>query len=253
MSTELVTLEETLGFAVDHVQLGVAKHLIYGYSPADISDVLGIPEPEILALIEEPNFQELRTHLGFEHAEQQITTEAGWDGIEAKSLANLHEIVTVNKDGDFNLKVAAVANKANRRTLRGQRAQNGQASTVIQLNLTQRFVDGQIAMQEPQPKVIRGSVTSTLDKPSVPVIDPTDTTGVDQMKHVAVSGVLVDGVDVSDLETKVDTAGNSHDSGGSTLVQPTLAELNAFLDPKAEANAIDSNTNTVVPPFTMDA
>lgn len=245
MSTELITLEETLGFAVDHVQLGVAKHLIYGYSAADISDVLGIPEAEILALMDEPNFQDLRTHLGFEHAEQQITTEAGWDGIEAKSLANLHEIVAVNKDGDFNLKVAAVANKANRRTLRGQRAQNGQASTVIQLNLTQRFVTSVQSTQEPQPKIIRGSVTSTiLETPPAPGgIIETPVESVLEVKQAAVNG---------EIPVAVETPAVPRSADARTLAQPTLAELNAFLDPKAEINAIDSHTNTVVPPFTMD-
>lgn len=135
-------LEEHLGFPeVPEEYVVVAKHSVMGMESALIAEILGCEPSDITEAESDPIYKAVRAFIAGRYANQMANQTAGWDDIEDIAVQNLLRRLPFEKDGDFLLRVAAVANKAQRRARTPDRVldpsqHNG--STVI--TLTQRLV-----------------------------------------------------------------------------------------------------------------
>jgi hypothetical protein len=136
-------LEKVLGRVISQLELVIAKNLALGVNREQLCDILGngITVDQIEELQESPEFQELYGVIANHLLEQSADTAIGWDQLEAISIRNLMKQARVNRDPDFQLRLAAVANKAQRRHNRGEQVlEPGAAGTRVQISLSQRFI-----------------------------------------------------------------------------------------------------------------
>lgn len=135
-------LEEELGFSeVPDAYVILAKHSVMGMESGVIAEILGCTTEDIKEAESDPIYKAVRAFIAGRYANQMANQSAGWDDAEDIALQNLLKRLPFEKDGDFLLRVAAVANKAQRRARAPERVldpsqHNG--STVI--TLTQRLV-----------------------------------------------------------------------------------------------------------------
>jgi hypothetical protein len=136
-------LERKLGRVISEMELVIAKNLALGVSREQLCEILGngISVEQIADLQETPEFQELYGVIAQHLLELSSEASIGWDQLEAISIRNLMKEARVNRDPDFQLRLAAVANKAQRRHNKGEQIlEPGAAGTRVQISLSQRFI-----------------------------------------------------------------------------------------------------------------
>src|SRR5678816_2099921 len=165
----LESLKTILGREVEEVILTVAKSSVYGLDSHAIAEALGLPKPDIESLMESENFKDVRLLVGAEHQKQKVETDSSWDGLESAPLSKLSRRVNIESDTETLLKIAAVANKAQRRTNPKQEMSPLDASSAgqrIPLTLTKRYTEklhaGQVVerTQTQQISVLDGSAVN---------------------------------------------------------------------------------------------
>lgn len=136
-------LERKLGRVISEMELVIAKNIALGVSREQLCEILGngISVEQIADLQETPEFQELYGVIAQHLLELSSEASIGWDQLEAISIRNLMKEARVNRDPDFQLRLAAVANKAQRRHNKGEQIlEPGAAGTRVQISLSQRFI-----------------------------------------------------------------------------------------------------------------
>lgn len=134
------SLAKVLELDVPEMYVVLAKHSVMGMDRESICDVLAIDSKDIEEVERDPVYQRVRTHIGAMYLESQSTRVFGWDGIESMSLQKLAERIEYEKDSDFLLKVAAVANKAQRRGSQDMGVLDPSKAGKTAITLTQRLV-----------------------------------------------------------------------------------------------------------------
>lgn len=144
MTMNADSLTKMLGSPVDSMVVLIAKNEVSNLDSATIAQLLGVEVEEIREVQETQVYKDVRLLLGAEHAKGLIEADLSWDALEQMALANLIKVVPSLRavDADLSLKIAAVANRAQRRLAPQQSkildpAAGGQR---VALNLTQRFV-----------------------------------------------------------------------------------------------------------------
>lgn len=137
------SLSRQLSQAVPEVYVIVAKHTVLGMDEDTIREVIGCTKDELDVVLNDALYREVRLIIGAAQAESVVDLTTGWDKLEQHAVTNLVDRVKVSRDPDFLLRVAAVANKAQRRHSQGK--QDGvldpaQAGT-RKINLTTRLVE----------------------------------------------------------------------------------------------------------------
>lgn len=128
----------------------ISNLLFQGASLEDIGRVVGLAAADIKDLQDNnAEFQAIQSEILREKHESDTTRDQGWDRLEETALANVLETMQWNKDPEFALKAAMIANRANRRTARPanqalQAPANAGSRAVISLNLAfiQRLQSG---------------------------------------------------------------------------------------------------------------
>lgn len=145
MSTALTVegLKVILGREVDEVVVTVAKSNVMGLDAGTISEVLGVERVEIDELMQTQDYKDVRLLIGAEEAKNKVERDSGWDGIESKALTKLQRRTELENDTETLLKIAAVANKAVRRTAprKDHVLDPSQAGTRVPLTLTKRYTE----------------------------------------------------------------------------------------------------------------
>lgn len=100
---------------VPELYLVIAKHDVMGLSPINVAEILGFELREIEELYEDDEYREVRTCVAAAYLESEADADVSWDGVEQAALQNLSKALDSDTDGEFNLKVAAMANRASRR------------------------------------------------------------------------------------------------------------------------------------------
>jgi hypothetical protein len=154
-------LDEKLGLAPGTVPeefVIVAKHLVMGITEEQVADTLGVEVSVIHEVMGDKLFQEIKGFLGAIYAQDHVNQTAGWDALEQLALGRLIERVKKQQGGDpdFLLRVAAVANKANRRTQQQENVMDPQKVGYTTITLSSRF------MRKLNPKT--GEETETQEK-----------------------------------------------------------------------------------------
>jgi hypothetical protein len=136
-------LEKILSREVEEIHLTVAKSIVLGLDVDTIAATLGVEKSELEELIEDPLYKDVRLLVGAEYMQARVERDTGWDGIEQKALTNLAKRVERETDTDTILRIAAVANRATRRTAPPKEAilDPSQVSHRVPLTLTRRYTE----------------------------------------------------------------------------------------------------------------
>jgi hypothetical protein len=136
-------LEKILSREVEEIHLTVAKSIVLGLDVDTIAATLGVEKAELEELIEDPLYKDVRLLVGAEYMQARVERDTGWDGIEQKALTNLAKRVERETDTDTILRIAAVANRATRRTAPPKEAilDPSQVSHRVPLTLTRRYTE----------------------------------------------------------------------------------------------------------------
>lgn len=123
--------------------LVIAKLAVNGMDSESIAQILGSTREEVDELLQTQDYKDVRLLVGVEHARLRSGNDHTWDGIENTALEGLAKRVHLERDTDTLLRIAAVANKAQRRlsTNREHVLDPANALTRIPLKLTQRFTE----------------------------------------------------------------------------------------------------------------
>lgn len=166
----LESLKVMLGREVPEIHLTVAKCSVMGLDPETIANSLGVEKAEIEELMNESEYKDVRLLVGAEEAKNRVGRDGGWDDIETTALERLGQRVGRENDTETLLKIAAVANRAQRRVAPPKEAgplDPSQAGARVPLTLTKRYTEklnqqGQIVerSETQQISVLNGSAVN---------------------------------------------------------------------------------------------
>lgn len=137
------SLQTILGRQVEEIHLTVAKSSVLGLDPDTIANTLGVAKADIDELMETSEYRDVRLLVGAEQAKERIERDYGWDGLESTALKKLGRRAELENDTDTLLRIAAVANRATRRTAPPKESllDPSQAGARVPLTLTRRFTE----------------------------------------------------------------------------------------------------------------
>ncbi len=123
--------------------LVVAKLHVNGMDADSIAQILGSTRNEVDELFQSQDFKDVRLLVGVEQARVRTGNDSTWDGIENTALEALAKRVHLERDSETLLRIAAVANKAQRRlsTSDVHVLDPANANTRVPLKLTRRFTE----------------------------------------------------------------------------------------------------------------
>lgn len=142
----MVTLEEAeaeLQTPVAQIHFDIARSLVVGMSPETVAEAYGFETAEVVEVTTEESFVRLRQFIAYKYHELSMDTDDALDTLENLSARNLVETVKMSRDPDFNLRVLAVANKAQRRNRRSaaQVLNPDNAGQRVVLRMSKRILD----------------------------------------------------------------------------------------------------------------
>src|SRR5574343_6839 len=103
-----------LGIEVPEIYVVIAKNDVLGMDSESIRELLGCTVAELKEVQDDESYKQTRQYIAGRQAQLGADQTAGWDQIENVAIQNLAKRLPFEKDGDFLLRVAAVANKAQR-------------------------------------------------------------------------------------------------------------------------------------------
>lgn len=109
------SLSQELELEVPEMYVVLAKHSVMGTDESAMCEILGVDMNELLEVQRDPIYKAVRLQIGAMAAESSAQRVHGWDGIESLALEKLIARMEYEKDSDFLLKAATLANKAQRR------------------------------------------------------------------------------------------------------------------------------------------
>ena len=120
----------------------IAQLVLYDVPHRQIAQTVGLSEGRLSQLVnDDEQFQQILSEKSIAHHEEMQTVNDGWDALEAQAIERMLQYINMTSDPEFMIKVAAVANKAQRRgrysndTIKPQ----GNGSHVV-INLNGAFV-----------------------------------------------------------------------------------------------------------------
>lgn len=170
MNVTAATLSQQLDCEVPVMYVVIAKHSVLGMDDQAIQEVLGCTPEELAEAKADPIYKDVRVHVGAAQAQSRLNQTQGWDAIEDLGIQRLLERLPYEKDSEFLLRVAAVANKAQRRQSKEQNLLDpSKTAGRVAVTLTQRLVDklrdGTTRVEERQLSISDGSMrTPTFDE-----------------------------------------------------------------------------------------
>jgi hypothetical protein len=115
------SLSRQLDREVPEVYVIIAKHSVLGMDEEAIREVIGCERDELTEIMNDPIYREVRLFVGAAHMQAGVDQTTGWDKLEQLALGNLVRRAELpNVDPEFMLRVAAIANKAQRRASAGK-------------------------------------------------------------------------------------------------------------------------------------
>jgi hypothetical protein len=137
------SLSRQLSREVPEVYVIIAKHAVLGMEDEMIREVIGCEKKDLDAILDDPSYREVRLIIGAAQAESVVDLTTGWDKLEQHAVTNLVDRVKISRDPDFLLRVAAVANKAQRRHQAGKNegVLDSTNAGVRRISLTTRIVE----------------------------------------------------------------------------------------------------------------
>lgn len=195
------SLTRSLSREVPEVYVIVAKHSVLGMDEDSIREVIGCDKEELSEVLNNPLYREIRLIVGAQQAESVVDLTTGWDKLEQKSLTNLLKRVEYVKDEETLLRIAAIANKAQRRHQAGkdQGVLDATQGRSARINLTTRLV--QQFTHSNGVHETRG-VEKTLSITDGSAVNPSFDE-VDSLLHVSASPALPRNIEVSTATAEI--------------------------------------------------
>lgn len=137
------SLGQQIGQVVPDLYVTIAKNSIVGMDANQIADILGVTPQEIQDVQADQTYRDVRLLLAAEYAKTQIESDFTWDMIESAAVQGLAKRVPLERDTDTLLRIAAVANKAQRRNAvnNNKVLDPSQGGTRVALTLTSRITE----------------------------------------------------------------------------------------------------------------
>lgn len=128
---------------IPDILVTICKNDIAGLPASDIARLIGVSENEVVESQKTDDYRDIRLLMGAAQASEMVDTDFSWDGIESVAVGKLYQEAKKSRDPEFLLKVAAVANKAQRRigSARDKVLDQRDANPVVPLRLTQRIIE----------------------------------------------------------------------------------------------------------------
>ncbi len=124
----------------------LATFLAHGMSGVDIAATLGLSEGRISQLKDDPVVQEVLAAKLTQLAREQQELNEGWDAVEKRGIQIVQEHMRINKEPNFALRAATLANRAVRRGVSNANtipATSGQRVTIsLNVNFTKQLQAG---------------------------------------------------------------------------------------------------------------
>lgn len=109
------SLSKELGVEIPDIYVVIAKHSVLGLDTEAIQQILGCSRQDIAEVEADGLYGTVRDRVAGTYANQSATQTTGWDAIEDMAIQGLVKRLPYEKDSEFLLKVAAVANRAVRK------------------------------------------------------------------------------------------------------------------------------------------
>lgn len=165
----LTSLKAILGREVEDACLTVAKASSMGLPPETIANSMGLELTDIEDLMKTQDYKDVRLLVGSQMLQDKTERDSNWDNIEGVAVSKLHKRVQLENDTEMLLKIAAIANRAQRRAAPPKESgplDPSQAGARIPLTLTRRYTeklngDGSMERSETQQiSVLNGSAVN---------------------------------------------------------------------------------------------
>lgn len=140
MTLNPAELSRQCGEPVAEIYVVIAKHEVLDMDAKTIAELLGVTTPEIEQLQQDALYQKVLMLIRAASSRNKVDSELGWDELEAIAVSKLLERVPLERDGEFLLKVAAMANRATRRMKPSGPLDPMAAGVRVPLTLTARSV-----------------------------------------------------------------------------------------------------------------
>ena len=142
MTLNAESISKSVGEPVEELHVLIAKNDIAGLAAEQIAELFGVSKEEIDEIQALAIYRDIRLLLGAEHAKSLVETDFSWDALESIALKNLMQRAPMERDIETNLRIAALANKAQRRLAPQQNKilDPSQGAARVPLQLTSRIV-----------------------------------------------------------------------------------------------------------------
>lgn len=133
----------------DGIYVLVAKHRVMGLDREQVADLLGVTVGDVVEVESTGVYGQIKDYCAHVYAEQISNQASGWDAIESLATDGLiQRLNNGERDPDFLLRVAAVANKATRKV--GKESDQvldpalraGRTTLVLTQRIIQKLADG---------------------------------------------------------------------------------------------------------------
>lgn len=147
----------------------IAEMLASGVPQVQIAEVMDLSEGRISQIKESQEFRDIYEEVGGERLQRQQQFNEDWDGIEKRGLEIIAKHLKFGSDPDYALRVAAIANRAQRRgglanhNLQAQ-GMGERVSIQMGVNFIKHIQNMSISRDEQTVKVMQNSVTGTVKK-----------------------------------------------------------------------------------------
>jgi hypothetical protein len=150
--------------------------------------MIGCTKEELSEVLNDPLYREIRLIVGATQAESSVDLTTGWDKLEQRSLTSLLKRIDHIRDEDQLLRIAAIANKAQRRHQAGkeQGVLDGVNGRSARINLTTRLVQ---SFTRASGEAVTQSVEKTLSITDGSAVNPSFDE-IDNLLHVSANPVL---------------------------------------------------------------
>ena len=204
------SLRKSLQIEVPEIFVIIAKHSVLGVDSESIMELLSCTAEDLREVEEHEDYKAIRQYIAGRYAEMSVSQTTGWDQIENQAIENLLKRLPFEKDSEFLLRAAAVANKATRKHQKDSgildpSIRTGRTVITLTRRLTQRLNGPGAGMEE---EVSRLSISDgSMGNPSFDEVnDLLSVTGRPILSKA--------------MELKLKTS------------DPTLEELNRFMEDK---------------------
>jgi hypothetical protein len=143
------SLGQQVGEPVPPAYVIVAKNAVLGLDDESIRDILGCEAGDLAQVKADPLYEKIRLIVAATHAQTSIDQSSGWDHLENLYLKRLIERAPLERDPEFLLRAAMVANKAQRRVGHSANGgtlnpaeRNGRTAITLTRTLVQRIQQG---------------------------------------------------------------------------------------------------------------